>query len=414
MFEWDVIQSFTDVSYSLDRSFSAQFLTGLIMSFVNVKCPGCQSKLKIPRKAMGKNIACPKCDKGFKIGKQPGTQASPQRKPASKPVRNPGSSQRSPGSKPVQKRTSQGAALPGGKSAGGKSAGGKSDPERGEVEFFDDDLEVIEDDFEVMDDYGDDDYGDDDFAEDDFAAPALPPIAMPRKKKKKQAKKKPVARDEPSPLKNPYVLIPTIFVGLIALGVFGFVAYKIVASGGPVSSDVPVPVKFVEFSSKNGEFHCDSPEGWETSTGGGSGGVPTKGKLKWNDDVFIRIAHNGQGLSIGGIGLNLNLEAGDIGMGGGGMDDLKPIVKVHAWHLKTWEGTFRNYEEDTPQIIQTGMGEGRISNFTYSTLLGSKRYGCRASMLTSTLQLNAVCQCRSEEEFKKLKPTFKRVIESIH
>jgi hypothetical protein len=97
----------------------------------------------------------------------------------------------------------------------------------------------------------------------------------------------------------------------------------------------------------------------------------------------------------------------------GRLDGTPSVLATHEYHRGVVTKNFTTYKELVARPIETGFGEGRISNFTgKETILSSTVKGCRASVVHRAHQYSIVCTC-PPAQFKDVLPVFEKVIASL-
>ncbi len=263
------------------------------------------------------------------------------------------------------------------------------------------------------DEYDEPDDEDEDFGSDEDDA-ELPRSKLKKKSTAKRtkgegdaaesvAKKKKKKKGADDTELNKKIIIGTcIFFGLAFLGLVGFLVMKLPsAASGP---KIEVPKDYVDFSSTNGELKCLAPKGWETKTGGGSGGVPPFATFE-QGNVKIQFRSSPSGASFQMIAQAGGADEKEL------PDELKPVSKVHEIQKEKFLQEMSGYEEQgAPEMIKVANGEGRISAFTASEGF-SKIFGYRVTLLGTSNQWIVTCKC-SSSQWKDFQPVFRKVIES--
>lgn len=245
---------------------------------------------------------------------------------------------------------------------------------------------------------------------DEFAA-GPPPIVMGQKPKtkKREPEREDEAKDKPAakPKKNNKVAIIAV-VGVAAI-VFWAGAMFLVqgVSGRGAKPTMTAPEVFERVQAQNSKFSVEHPSDWFVETGGGSGGLPTWLKME-HGDIKISIKDSLKGGVLGDIvqaGSDPNAEV---------PDEVAPVAALHEMLKSDAEAFLSNYNEQPPVKIETGMGDARMSEFTASEwAFGSVIYGYRATLLAGPRQFSVVVRCPKRGNWEALKPTFRRIIESI-
>lgn len=245
-----------------------------------------------------------------------------------------------------------------------------------------------------------------------------PPGGLPPKKTalKTKPKKKPKSDAEKAKKKRPKKRkksagkSPALIGGLcvLALGLLFVIPMLF-----PEEKPIEPPASYAEFTHDvNREFKIEYPEGWTVESGGVQG-KPVWAKFKHpdDDDVRIQVKSSMGASAIGDIAKNL--PGGGLGGAAPEMEeDLAPVATVHSLMHDQFAGEYSDYSEQSPQKIETGFGDTRVSEFTASGSFGSKIRGMRASMLGLNLQFTVICDC-PEKDWEVCKPVFEKVIKSM-
>lgn len=170
------------------------------MSKIEVQCPGCSSRLRLPRDARGKIVRCPVCQQELKLPPaRPGTEAEPDRPALPQ--------------KPATREKPAGSPKP----TGARSPSVRKRPRRDAVPAAppDDPWESLPEDIDLFAEVDDAAWGD----EDAYGAPA------PAKRKSRRRQNS----------GNAVQVLLSLFMGLIAvggLGGVGYVIYRFLPAGG--------------------------------------------------------------------------------------------------------------------------------------------------------------------------------------
>ncbi|MEZ6121874.1 MAG: hypothetical protein R3C49_01720 [Planctomycetaceae bacterium] len=361
-----------------------------------VKCPNCQAVLSIPQAAGGssKPAGASTAKSDAQAAARPQTSAQP--KPAAKPA-----AAAVPGKKRPQS-SGGGQTRP-----QGKPAVKKRTPPPQDDFYSADDFEEIDDDL--------DDFGGDDFAADSYA-PALPS----RKKKKKSnsktsAKSKSADSDsDEAPAISPKVMYSLYaLAGTVSAVIMFFVVRGLMSAGAEEAEYQALPQNFAVFKHDQLGLSSEYPDakGWEKSSGGGTGGVPPWATFKSErQGVTITIRGSASGTAISDIAAAGGGMAGGI-LGDALPDELHPAAAAHAFQKDKISADYNSYEETEPQKIETGFGEGRVSDFVGSGALSSE-YGIRATVISNQYQYNIICKV-PKKRLEEYRPVFERIIKSV-
>lgn len=285
----------------------------------------------------------------------------------------------------------------------------KARPQLEEIEEIED--WVSDDDFAPEDDFGADESYDDYDDYEDYAPTSMP--SGGRKKKSsgggsKKQKKAAAADGDGLPPRLMYAMFGV--AGFVAFAIVGVIVYVVVSGSGRGSgANYAVPEEFKDWKHEDSSLTAIYPagDGWFIKSGGGSGGIPPWFTIT-NDyqDVEIRIAGSRSGTAIGDIarptGPNFGQEL---------PEELEPVVQVHEFQRIKMEANYNSYEETEGVPIDTGCGEGRVSEFVGSEVLSSE-YGLRASIMCHQYVYGVVCKC-PKKRLEEYKPVFEKIISSV-
>lgn len=268
-------------------------------------------------------------------------------------------------------------------------------------------------------DFGDDETDNSEFnGADDYGMHDAPVALPPRRKKNATASAsgttdKPVA-DAASAMSPKLLYSMYALAGTVSAVVVFFVVWMIIRAGSASSPDaaaLAMPEKFVVF--KHGEaglsVECPDGAGWITDSGGGTGGVPPWITVKnEKQEVFISIRGSVSGTAISDIASG--------GVAPGALDEdlpdeLHPAAVVHKFQHDKIRADYNTYEETEPRKIETGFGEGRVSDFTAGSAF-STEYGLRATLIANQYQYNVICKV-PKKRLAAYRPILERMIKSV-
>jgi hypothetical protein len=227
------------------------------------------------------------------------------------------------------------------------------------------------------------------------------------------AEKSAARKGKMSPLK-----IVGISVGfLIGFGA-AFAGVSMLSSGGGASAKFEPPEKYVDIPHGLLPLAGQMPDGWKSSAGGGMRGIPIFVRITdGNESISIDIRET-EGSSAKGKMKKAILSGQEINQIGGPpterIGEAPAVAGTHAYHKDVVMKNFSNYKESSGQSIETGFGEGLISDFTAEEgLFHSKVKGCRASLVHANHQYSIVCKC-PPAQFKDVRPVFEKIITSLN
>lgn len=263
-------------------------------------------------------------------------------------------------------------------------------------------------------------YDENDFADDladdayesygDESAPALPTRRKKKKSKKKSSAKSAAPSNDSGGLSKKWIYTLGGIGGVVVVVLIGIVIKVMMSAGEEHAAAMAAPTEFRRFTHKHGGLAADYPDGWLLKSGGGTGGVPNWVSFE-NEVQEIKISVRG---SISGTAIS------DIASSGGGLpldlgmdetDDLAPVAGVHQYQKEKISADYDAYEETQPEKIDTGFGEGRVSDFTGKNTLSSE-HGVRATLISNQFQYTVICRC-PKDRMEEYRPIFRKIISSI-
>jgi hypothetical protein len=212
--------------------------------------------------------------------------------------------------------------------------------------------------------------------------------------------------------------------------VLGCGAYVVAASQPerlkPVTS-------YAQFTAQSKAFACDYPTGWKVGAAEpqgidsyahfkkGTGVISVDADLQGSLQADIMRSSqqqmdNAGGDFAGGSGGGVPDLSGVPGashlMGGGANDRRPPVERLHEARKEAFEEDRKDYQEQAATVIQSALGEGRLSPYTYKGDWGGKIKGVRVTILSNDklVQFHAECQ---EPDFNMMKPAFDHVLQSL-
>jgi hypothetical protein len=190
---------------------------------------------------------------------------------------------------------------------------------------------------------------------------------------------------------------------LFSEGIIAVVAGLSILSGCGGES-AAVPNSYQTYNHKDGSFKLVYPAGWEIESGGK--GPLARAKFT-SGDALISVSTSVAGSLKGDIAQSTGVMPG----GTEGAADRQPVAQVHESEKKGFEED-ESVTEKPPEAVNTGLGDGRKSEYTGSKTFGGDIHGYRATTLSRDLEIRIICEC-SESQWKDLKPVFDKVIESV-
>ena len=150
------------------------------------------------------------------------------------------------------------------------------------------------------------------------------------------------------------------------------------------------PTTFIPFEAIDKAFKGIRPDGWREVKG------VAKGKMSG-------VSFNQYDAK---IGITASLESTFGGL---------PTEKIHREYQERASQGLTNYQEPTTQSFRNDLGEGYLSEFTgeIKAPIGSNKvHGYRATIVSQKGDITVVARCW-ETDWAALKPTFRKVIESL-
>jgi hypothetical protein len=212
-------------------------------------------------------------------------------------------------------------------------------------------------------------------------------------------------------------------IGLIAGGVLllagalggGFILFN---GGFFAPGKFEAPEKYVKIPMGFVPFAGQMPEGWNATSGGGMRGVPIFVRI-WDPSKSISIdIRETEGSSAKGQMKKRLLSGQEVNQIGGPpherIGEAPAVANTHSYHLGVVTKSFLSYKEGSSRSIDTGFGEGLLSDFTgKESIFSSTVKGIRASLVHRDHQYNIICEC-APSQFKDVKPVFEKIIASLN
>jgi len=169
------------------------------------------------------------------------------------------------------------------------------------------------------------------------------------------------------------------------------------------SGSAVVPTSFAPYSSAEGEFACEYPEGWE-SKGGGKHGRLWARFTSGPAEIHIKSSVMG----------NIMSDSQSRSSSDGSALGFEPVDQLHKFFKAEAEDDFDGYADEpgSPMVLNCPLGAGRTSEFTSKTTFGGKIHGYRTSIIARDLGLIIICTC-PESEWKAIKPAFDHLLGSL-
>jgi DNA-directed RNA polymerase subunit RPC12/RpoP len=214
----------------------------------------------------------------------------------------------------------------------------------------------------------------------------------------------------------------SLFVVLICTGALvvvgllggGFVLLR--SSGFGTAAKFEAPEKYVPLKVGIAPFTGVMPDGWQSGASGGIGGIPIFAKISDGGSITIDIRQT-EGSSAKGKMKKAIASGQEVhqigGPSVGRIDESPAVASTHEYHRGVVTKDFMSYKEGSSRPIETGYGEGRISDFTgREGLFSGSVKGCRATVVSAAYQWNIVCKC-PPAQFKDVLPVFEKIIGSL-
>lgn len=165
---------------------------------------------------------------------------------------------------------------------------------------------------------------------------------------------------------------------------------------------VTVPKKFKEFNAKDGTVKLERPDGWEQKRG-------TAKKFRsvafQSGPAKIRVLGDVTGSLMAGPGSSMETE--DV------PEELTAVAQIHEeLTLKQLSDELGELDVKSTDMLQTGFGNTRRSEFTVSGTLGGTTHGYVVTALGHDKRVRVISTC-PDKHWKSLKPAFDKVVESM-
>ncbi len=169
------------------------------------------------------------------------------------------------------------------------------------------------------------------------------------------------------------------------------------------SQSAVVPTSFAAYSSSEGEFACEYPEGWEAKGGGKHGRLWAKFA---SGSALIHIKSSIIGNLMSDAQRSASSDSGGIGF--------EPVDGLHHGLMAEAKDEYADYADEpgSPKVLNCKLGAARTSEFTSNTSFGSKIHGYRTTVIAHDLGLIIFCTC-PEDQWQALKPAFDHLLGSF-
>jgi len=165
---------------------------------------------------------------------------------------------------------------------------------------------------------------------------------------------------------------------------------------------VEVPKKYKEFNAKDGTVKLQRPDGWEQKRG-------TAKKFRSvafsSGPAKIRVLADVTGSLMAGPGASGETEEVP--------EEFTAVAVIHEeLSLDQLSDELGELDVKSTDMLQTGFGNTRRSEFTVSGTLGGATHGYIVTALGHDKRVRVICTC-PDKHWKSLKPAFDEVIESM-
>ena len=165
---------------------------------------------------------------------------------------------------------------------------------------------------------------------------------------------------------------------------------------------VEVPKSFKEFNAKDGTVKLKRPDGWEQKRGT----AKTFRSVAFSSGpAKIRVLADLTGSLVAGPGASMETEEVP--------EELTAVAAVHEeFTLRQLSDELGELDVKSTDMLQTGFGNTRRSEFTYAGTLGGETRGYVVTALGHDKRVRVICTC-PDKNWKELKSAFDEVIESM-
>lgn len=166
---------------------------------------------------------------------------------------------------------------------------------------------------------------------------------------------------------------------------------------------VTAPTAYVECDSPDGVFRCDVPADWDIN----GKGKQYPGMTVSRGNVEMRIETHP-------VDAKLLDSEGAAGTKGGEVQEAgQPLpLRVHDAAKTKFTRYMPDYAERATTSVETALGEGRVSEFTYSERITGRVHGYRGTVVLGDKWVQVSCTC-PEGDWVTLQPAFDHVISSL-
>ena len=165
-----------------------------------------------------------------------------------------------------------------------------------------------------------------------------------------------------------------------------------------------VPTAYDTYNCKDGNFKIQYPAGWQVEPSGQGSYASVKFT---SGGAEITVETSLAGSLVGEMASSGMLKF----IAPGQPENLPPVATVHLREKESFQDG-EGVEEKEPVVVQTGLGEGRKSEFQGKSAFGAETRGYRVTTLSRDYRIRVVCKCPASE-WDALRPAFDKVIESL-
>lgn len=236
----------------------------------------------------------------------------------------------------------------------------------------------------------------------------MPSGLPPRRKKSSDAPKK-KRKSGPPPKSNTGLYVGIGVLAVILVGVGGFFIYQNMNGEGGSSAPEPLQVEYDSFKHELGGFTIKYPKGWETKSGGGSGGRPPHASFE-DGTAHISIKHNAKGAAVSDMA---SIPSGGQIIPGEEIEEEPPAKSVHEFMGETiYSANYKDFEEMPGEEFQNSFGKGWLSTFTGKEGFGGKQKAYRLTLPGGQFQYTVIAKC-PEKKWETYEPVFLEVLKSV-
>ncbi|CAN5859618.1 hypothetical protein BH23PLA1_BH23PLA1_34380 [soil metagenome] len=168
------------------------------------------------------------------------------------------------------------------------------------------------------------------------------------------------------------------------------------------SSQVPAPTSYTAFTSKDGAFRIQYPEGWKAESGSRPDNTYSWARFT-QGPAAVRVIADVSGSLMADVSR---------AFGGDDDDEFPPVLAAHESKTRIIADDFGDYHEGKSILIDTAMGKSCVCEFEANGSMGVRLRGYRVTMLSRDRRITVLTYCPLKQ-WNRLKPAFEEVFLSV-